>query len=438
MFNDFENSVKKKAYGNIRKIQVWLDPIQYKEDLKDSNIDSIYSNFHLLVRKKAKESNFKSILETIRDLISSPTCIPKWLENVFLGYDSQNSSHYTKLANLKDFHSFDLKDTFLNLEHFNETVRNNESLDKVIREVPEPNFLVKPEDSLFSFNLASIDQIKNFETNSQALKKNTIRFTKSQIEAIISGVNPGLSLIWGPPGTGKTDIAVQIMSLILQNFPNQRTLILTHSNQALNELFEKIIKLDINERYLLRLGMGEKDLMSDNDFTTNGRVNFMLKRRLELLNEVLMLAVSLNITSHQEYTCESALNFYNFQLKSRMNEYNTLTTNGDKDKLNISEQFPFTKFFKENHYKGEETNLFSGDYEKDLRKTKLFLKYIDNIFLEIQECYAFELLRNNVERGNYLLTKQSKIIAMTCTHAALKRKDFLKLGNVLLKITYRF
>lgn len=58
----------------------------------------------------------------------------------------------------------------------------------------------------------------------------------------------------GPPGTGKTDVAVQIISNIYHNWPEQRTLIVTHSNTALNQLFEKIMHLDIDERHLLRLG----------------------------------------------------------------------------------------------------------------------------------------------------------------------------------------
>ena len=36
---------------------------------------------------------------------------------------------------------------------------------------------------------------------------------------------------------------------------------------------------------------------------------------------------------------------------------------------------------------------------------------------------AFELLRNTAERSNYLLTKQARIVAMTCTHAAMRRAD---------------
>ena len=42
------------------------------------------------------------------------------------------------------------------------------------------------------------------------------------------------------PGTGKTDAAVQIMHILYHNCPNQRTLVVTHSNQALNDLFAKV------------------------------------------------------------------------------------------------------------------------------------------------------------------------------------------------------
>lgn len=91
--------------------------------------------------------------------------------------------------------------------------------------------------------------------DSEKNRRNTIPFTPSQIEAIKSGMQPGLTIVVGPPGTGKTDVAVQIISNIYHNWPEQRTLIVTHSNQALNQLFEKIIALDVDERHLLRMGM---------------------------------------------------------------------------------------------------------------------------------------------------------------------------------------
>lgn len=106
----------------------------------------------------------------------------------------------------------------------------------------------------------------------ETFQKNSIEFTPAQVlplapneiadsicftlkvEAIKSGMQPGLTMVVGPPGTGKTDVAVQIISNIYHNWPEQRTLIVTHSNQALNQIFEKIIRLDVDERHLLRMG----------------------------------------------------------------------------------------------------------------------------------------------------------------------------------------
>lgn len=63
------------------------------------------------------------------------------------------------------------------------------------------------------------------------------------MEAIRSGMNHGLTMVVGPPGTGKTDVTVQTIANLYHNYPNQHTLIVTHSNQALNQIFEKIMEL---------------------------------------------------------------------------------------------------------------------------------------------------------------------------------------------------
>ena len=39
-----------------------------------------------------------------------------------------------------------------------------------------------------------------------------------------------------------------------------------------------------------------------------------------------------------------------------------------------------------------------------------------------------------MDRINYLLVKEAKIIAMTCTHAALWRKDFVELSFKVLSV----
>jgi intron-binding protein aquarius len=83
-------------------------------------------------------------------------------------------------------------------------------------------------------------------------------------------------VIIGPPGTGKTDVATQIISNIYHNFPEQRTLLVARSNQALNQLFEKIVALDIADRHLLRLGHGEESLNTEASFGKSGRVEYFL------------------------------------------------------------------------------------------------------------------------------------------------------------------
>lgn len=52
-------------------------------------------------------------------------------------------------------------------------------------------------------------------------------------------------MIVGPPGTGKTDVAVQIICNLYHNYPTQKILLVAHSNTALNDLFEKIMQVPL-------------------------------------------------------------------------------------------------------------------------------------------------------------------------------------------------
>jgi len=77
-----------------------------------------------------------------------------------------------------------------------------------------------------------------------------------------------------------------------------------------------------------------------------------------------------------------------------------------------------------------ETNPHLFETEKDA------FKVIQDLFHQIEECYALEILRNKRERGNYILCHQSRIAAMTSTHAALKRKVILHHPYNLLLIEF--
>uniref|UniRef100_A0A8C2V566 RNA helicase aquarius n=1 Tax=Chinchilla lanigera TaxID=34839 RepID=A0A8C2V566_CHILA len=255
-------------------------------------------------------------------------------------------------------------------------------------------------------------------------------------KAIRAGMQPGLTMVVGPPGTGKTDVAVQIISNIYHNFPEQRTLIVTHSNQALNQLFEKIMALDIDERHLLRLGHGEEELETEKDFSRYGRVNYVLARRIELLEEVKRLQKSLGVPGDASYTCETAGYFFLYQVMSRWEEYISKVKNKGSalpDVTEISTFFPFHEYFA-----NAPQPIFKGrSYEEDMEIAEGCFRHIKKIFTQLEEFRASELLRSGLDRSKYLLVKEAKIIAMTCTHAALKRHDLVKLGfkydNILME-----
>lgn len=238
-------------------------------------------------------------------------------------------------------------------------------------------------------------------------------------------------------GTGKTDVAVQIIANLYHNHPTQRTLIVTHSNQALNQLFEKIMALDIDERHLLRLGHGEEALETEKDFSRYGRVNYVLAKRIDLLNQVQKLQESLGVIGDVSYTCETAGYFYLYQVVSRwekfLSEIERFADDNTYTETLFSERFPFVRFFDD-----APQPLFPGQsYTEDLKIARGCFSYISKIFTQLEEFRAFELLRSGLDRSKYLLVKEARIIAMTCTHAALKRKELVnmefKYDNILME-----
>lgn len=433
---------KPEFEGDKRTFRVWLDCNQYRQDMLNTvgGREDVYDTFNVIMRRKPKENNFKAVLETIRSLMNTDCVVPDWLHDIVLGHGDPGAAHYSKIEN--QLEEFDFNDTFLHMDHLRKSFPESE----VQVNVDDPKKLVPP----FKINFLPVgesEEKKKLIVTPHVLpsrgpylyeqpKKNMVQFTPTQVEAIRSGMQLGLTMVVGPPGTGKTDVAVQIISNLYHNFPNQRTLIVTHSNQALNQLFEKIMALDIDERHLLRLGHGEESLETEKDFSRYGRVNFVLAKRLELLNEVRKLQESLSVPGDVSYTCETAGHFYMYHVLARWEEFLSKVKPGKNKKVSVekvAEYFPFSKFFE-----NAPQPLFKGrTYEEDMEKAEGCFRYIKKIFFQLEEFRAFELLRSGLDRSQYLLVKEAKIIAMTCTHAALKRKELVELGftydNILME-----
>uniref|UniRef100_A0A8C9Z3V0 RNA helicase aquarius n=1 Tax=Sander lucioperca TaxID=283035 RepID=A0A8C9Z3V0_SANLU len=439
---------KPKLRGDARTFRVWLDPNQYQQDMTSSiqsGTEDPYETFNIIMRRKPKENNFKAVLETIRNLMNTECVVPDWLHDIILGYGDPGSAHYSKMPN--QISTLDFNDTFLSLDHLRLCFPGYTI--KVTEE--NPNLQVFPFRIKFPVSNKA-DKVKKRKADEEVEdkeegmtlivepyvtlnrgpypynqpKRNTIQFTPTQIEAIRAGMQPGLTMVVGPPGTGKTDVAVQIISNLYHNFPEQRTLIVTHSNQALNQLFEKIMALDIDERHLLRLGHGEEELETEKDFSRYGRVNYVLARRLELLREVGRLQESLDTAGH----------FYLYQVISRWEEYMSKVRPKQGKTVEVqavAAYFPFHKYFS-----NAPQPVFKGrSYEEDMDIAEGCYRHIKKIFTQLEEFRAFELLRSGLDRSKYLLVKEAKIIAMTCTHAALKRHDLVELGfkydNILME-----
>ncbi|XP_052182248.1 uncharacterized protein LOC127794949 [Diospyros lotus] len=463
LMNDFTGRIKrdewKPAKGDLRTVTIALDTAQYHMDVTDiaeKGAEDVYGNFNVLMRRKPKENNFKAILESIRDLMNETCIVPDWLHDIFLGYGNPSAAQWTNMPDLLD--TVDFKDTFLDADHVTESFPDYQvcfiNSDGTENLQPNPPFRIAlprnlkgnaqalPGNEKSSVTSVNDTNMVDASTEREKLiveayvppdpgpypqdqpKQNSVRFTPIQVGAITSGIQPGLTMVVGPPGTGKTDTAVQILNVLYHNCPSQRTLIITHSNQALNDIFEKIMQRDVPARYLLRLGQGEQELATDLDFSRQGRVNAMLVRRLELLSEVERLARSLQLPEDVGYTCETAGYFWLLHVYSRWEQFLAASAENQDKPTFVQDRFPFKEFFS-----NTPQPVFSGQsFEKDMRAAKGCFRHLKTMFQELEECRAFELLKSTVDRSNYLMTKQAKIVAMTCTHAALKRKDFLQFG----------
>jgi intron-binding protein aquarius len=97
----------------------------------------------------------------------------------------------------------------------------------------------------------------------------------------------------------------------------------------------------------------------------------------------------------------------------------------DKTSSTIMELFPFHAFFS-----NAPAPVFTGSMTADEAwiAAEGCFRHLQYMFTFLDECRAFEILRTYQERSKYLVTTQAKIIAMTCTFAALKRHDLVAQG----------
>jgi intron-binding protein aquarius len=433
-----------------RRLLVNLDSVRYRADLDRiaQGKPDVYVSLNVLARRNRRENNFKPTLNTMQSLVAADTQLPTWFRDSFLGYGDPQSSNYTHLSSR--IWSLDYRDTFLDWQHLEQSFP-----DRTLQPAPELGSNPPPPYVLQLFNATNEaepvnpkkrrrEQMESSDFNTAPIKVasykppntgpyptdaprlNTVRFTSAQAHAITSGTQPGLSVIVGPPGTGKTDIATQIINLLYHNFPQERILLVAHSNQALNQLFQKIIALDIDGRHLLRLGHGEEDLDTDANFSKHGRVESFMDNRSKYLAEVDRIASSLNVQGAHGSSCETADYFNKVYIQSAWSHFWDQTRSPEATSESIIENFPFHNYFSD----APNQPLFSVEKPlEDLIPIAAGCEYhISRIFTELESIRPFEILRQPRDKANYLLVKEARIIALTSTHAAMRRSEIASLG----------
>lgn len=435
----------------LRRLHLNLDAAMFQEDLAQSEKggSDVYESINVIVRRRGRENNFKAILESIRSLTLSDVPLAPWLHEVFLGYGDPAGATYPNLSN--KIKKIDYRDTFLDWQHLIESLpgkavepsddakgsfgppyvlQNAESAQEPIpakpskkrrREQAEPQEAAIPS----AIEVSTYKPPNTGPYPIDAIKLNHVRFTPAQVDAIISGTQPGLTVIVGPPGTGKTDVATQIINNIYHNFPKQRTLLIAHSNQALNQLFQKIVALDIDERHLLRLGHGEEGLDTESSFSKHGRVESFLENRDRYLLEVDRLAANLGAPGAHGSSAETAGYFNSVYVEPTWSRFQQALEDPDMTKEAIIELFPFHAYFS-----NAPQPLFPPEADKSqvIDIVRGCYHHISKIFTELADVRPFEILRRDRDKANYLLTNEARIIAMTSTHAAMRRSEIANLG----------
>lgn len=438
------------ALDHKRRIQLRLDPQTYVRDAERAAAGKpdVYGRINLLLRRNKRENNFHPVLQSIRSLVLSELPLPPWLHEVFLGYGDPAGAHHKNLPNrLK---KLDYRDSFLDWHHLIESLpgKTVEPDDDVsgsfgppyvleAAEKKEPAVEAKPskkrrrdaepalKSEIESLKVSTYKPLNRGPYPFDAPKLNSVRFTPAQTEALMSGSQPGLTVIVGPPGTGKTDVATQIINNIYHNFPEQKTLLIAHSNQALNQLFSKIVALDIDERHLLRLGHGEEDLLTEGSFSKHGRVETFLESRNRYLQEVQKLAASIGAPGAHDNSAETAGYFNTVYIEPAWTKFLQVASSEESSVGEIVEAFPFHNFFAD-----APQPLFppDADREKTLDVVHGCYRHVSKIFSELADILPFELLRRERDKANYLLTNEARIVAMTTTHAAIRRGEIASLG----------
>ncbi|KAJ9300137.1 hypothetical protein DTO271G3_2254 [Paecilomyces variotii] len=107
--------------------------------------------------------------------------------------------------------------------------------------------------------LVSLDLVKNIEQNGngniQSILKTLkpVKLDPSQLESLVAGLTQKVSLIQGPPGTGRSFIGA-LLAKALHDHTNEKILVMCYTNHALDQFLEDFLDIGIDRSAIVRIG----------------------------------------------------------------------------------------------------------------------------------------------------------------------------------------
>lgn len=153
----------------------------------------------------------------------------------------------------------DLIDVLMSKEEESSTGYINLKLKKSV--YPEMfKYVIQEHDNLllYYFSKMSIKDVENYGNIKSKLILLIEQANKSQKEAINNALSKRVSVIEGPPGTGKTTTILNILSNLI--YQGKRVLVVSKNNSAIDNVVEELDKMSIPRAYIR---MGSNKVMSE-------------------------------------------------------------------------------------------------------------------------------------------------------------------------------
>lgn len=326
------------------------------------------------------------------------------------------------------------------VENTKKELDDENNVDIEIDEIEPSTFLYSQYENIKELNMDSIAYylLSNKQLQNDIDKSNFIiypfGFNPSQRKAINNALNSRVSVIEGPPGTGKTQTILSIISSLV--FGNKKVAVTSNNNFAINNVKEKLNKYDL-DFFVAPLGRAElvnefkqKDLRKPLIEKVNVHPNLLFNKLSNLINQL------------------DEMNLLKNHLAKKLTEFDQWLT----------EKFHFTNYWnglkekiEEDYFKDiDNTNQlidFINDYEFTLgnkNKLSLFkrikLSWRYKIKLSIFRKYSFENIKDYIQHlfyemkikeiDNFIKEKQAILNNFNLDQ---KSKEYIDLSMIYFK-----